>query len=257
MNKKYYIYHIPGQKVGMTCNLYKRVHKEQGYKPGEYTVLKTFTDITKASDAEIQFQKFFGYKQDRQSYKDLIKSNRMKINPTEQTSTFPIPLNKLKGNLHDNIGVQWETSHGKFEINEKTIPWILANAKESMYNVRRSYIYNKAFYEAFLNEEHTPADNDNIFQLIREWAEKRGIYTDGDAKTQLIKLYEETGELSQALLKNNKEDVVDAIGDSVVVLTNLAELIGVSIEDCIQSAYDEISGRTGRMVDGTFVKDTL
>ena len=77
----------------------------------------------------------------------------------------------------------------------------------------------------------------------------------GDAKTQLIKLYEETGELSQSLLKNDKEGIIDAIGDSVVVLTNLAELNGVSIETCMQSAYDEISGRTGRMVNGTFVKD--
>ena len=89
---------------------------------------------------------------------------------------------------------------------------------------------------------------------LRDLKEK-GILDKGDAKTQLIKLYEETGELSQSLLNNDKEGVIDAIGDSVVVLTNLAELNGVSIETCMQSAYDEISGRTGRMVNGTFVKD--
>ena len=126
-----------------------------------------------------------------------------------------------------------------------------------MYNVRRSYIYNKAFYEAFLNEEHTPPAKDNIFELIRDWADERGIYDKGDAKTQLIKLYEESGELSQALLKEDREGIIDAIGDSVVVLTNLAYLVGTDIENCIQSAYDEISNRTGEMKNGTFVKTTL
>ena len=258
-NKKYYIYHIPEQKIGMTCDLYKRVHKQQGYKPGEYEILFETNDVNEASEAELLFQKAFGYKQDRQSYVNLIKQKPMKINPTNQTSTFPFPLDKLKGNLYDNIGTKWETSLGTFEITEKTISWILANAKESMYNVRRSYIYNKAFYEAFLNKEHTPSQGskENIFDNIRSWADERGIYDEGDAKTQLIKLYEEAGELSQSLLKEDREGVIDAIGDSVVVLTNLAHLVGTDIEECIEFAYNEISNRTGEMKNGTFVKTTL
>ena len=216
-NKSYYIYHIPGQKIGMTCNLYKRVHKQQGYKPGEYEIIFKTDDVNKASKMELELQEAYGYKKDRQSYINLIKPKTMRINPTEQTSTFPMPLEKLKGNLHDNIGLEWETSLGTFKITKKTIPWILANAKESMYNVRRSYIYNKAFYEAFLNEKHTPQPTkNNIFELIRDWADERGIYDKGDAKTQLIKLYEESGELSQALLKEDREGIIDAIGDSVV-----------------------------------------
>jgi NTP pyrophosphatase (non-canonical NTP hydrolase) len=257
-NKSYYIYHIPGQKIGMTCNLYTRVHKQQGYKPGEYEIIFKTDDVNEASRMELELQEAYGYKKDRQSYINLIKPKTMRINPTEQTSTFPIPLEKLKGNLHDNIGLEWETSLGTFKITKKTIPWILSNAKESMYNVRRSYIYNKAFYEAFLNEEHTPPPaKNNIFELIRDWADERGIYDKGDAKTQLIKLYEESGELSQALLKEDREGIIDAIGDSVVVLTNLAYLVGTDIENCIQSAYDEISNRTGEMKNGTFVKTTL
>jgi NTP pyrophosphatase (non-canonical NTP hydrolase) len=97
--------------------------------------------------------------------------------------------------------------------------------------------------------------SDNMFEDIRQWANDRGLYDKGDAKTQLIKLYEESGELSQALLKNDKAGIIDAIGDSVVVLTNLAHLVGTDIEICIKSAYDEISNRTGRMINGTFVKD--
>ena len=57
------------------------------------------------------------------------------------------------------------------------------------------------------------------------------------------------------MLKNDQPEVIDAIGDIVVVLTNLAYMRGVHIESCISSAYDVISKRTGKMVNGTFVKD--
>ena len=76
-----------------------------------------------------------------------------------------------------------------------------------------------------------------------------------DTKTQALKLVEEVGETCRAILKEDYEEVVDGIGDCVVVLTNLAELNNVSIEDCIDAAYDEISNRTGKMVNGTFKKD--
>ena len=94
----------------------------------------------------------------------------------------------------------------------------------------------------------------NEFQPIRDWAQERGIYEKGDPKTQYIKLQEEAGELAKAILKNDEEEFVDAIGDCVVVLTNLAKLKGYNIEDCINSAYDVIAKRKGEMVDGTFVK---
>jgi len=68
---------------------------------------------------------------------------------------------------------------------------------------------------------------------------------------------EEAGELGRAILKKDQVEFIDAIGDMVVVLTNLAELGNTSIEICIDQAYDVISKRTGKMVNGTFVKDTL
>jgi NTP pyrophosphatase (non-canonical NTP hydrolase) len=95
----------------------------------------------------------------------------------------------------------------------------------------------------------------NEFQSIRDWAQQRGIYEKGDAKTQYIKLMEEAGELANAILKNNDDEFVDAIGDCVVVLTNLAKLKGHNIEDCINSAYSEIANRKGEMKNGSFVKN--
>ena len=250
----YTIYHIPGKKIGVTRNINKRVTEQQGYGPDEYEVLFISEDIDIISSKEIELQKSYGYKVDRQSYKNLINKNKkMKINATEQTSTFPIPLNKLKGNLMDNVGVKWSTDHGEFELTTETIPWIIANAKKSMYNNSRTYIYNKAFASVF-NESYNTNDR---FELIRQWAHAKGIYDKGDSKTQYIKLMEEAGELAKALLTNDRVEIIDAIGDIAVVLTNLAALEKLTIEDCIDSAYNEIKGRKGKMNNGTFVKNTL
>jgi NTP pyrophosphatase (non-canonical NTP hydrolase) len=230
----------------------------QGYKENEYEVLEQSDDIDYISDREIELQKSYGYKVDRKLYKNLF--NKMKINATEQTSTFPCPVNKLKGRLTDNIGLTWQTEFGQFEITKQNIPWIMANVKTSMYNDNRSYVYNKAFYEAFFNSKHIgediydPSLNDR-FGLIRSWAKQRGLYDKGNAHTQYVKLMEEAGELAQSLLKQDKPEIQDAIGDMVVVLTNLAHIEGFTIEDCIDAAYTQIASRTGKMINGTFVKD--
>ena len=263
----YYLYHIPGKKIGVTRDLNTRVTLIQGYKENEYEVLEQSDDIDYISDREIELQKSYGYKRDRTLYKNLFKSN-MKVNPTEQTSTFPVPINKLKGNLLDNLGMEWKTPDYSFKLEKEHINWIMANARTSMFNDNRSYIYNKAFYEAFFNQEHTPVTiedldslrasyQDNRFELIREWAQERGIYEKGNSHTQYVKLMEEAGELAQGLLKKDAYEIKDAIGDMVVVLTNLAALEGMQIENCIDSAYNEIKSRKGKMTNGTFVKQTL
>ena len=249
----YYLYHIPGKKIGVTRDLNTRVTLIQGYKENEYEVLEQSDDIDYISDREIELQKSYGYKTDRKLYKNLF--NKMNINATEQTSTFPVPLNKLKGHLMDNIGLQWRTYQGQFEINEQTIPWIMANAKMSMYNEERSYIYNKAYYEAFIAEPAVEDKPGNVFDDIRSWATDKGIYDKGSSGVQYLKLIEEAGELADALLKKDKAEIQDAIGDMVVVLTSIAKFEDMFIEDCIKSAYDVIAKRTGKMVNGTFVKD--
>ena len=278
---KYYLYHIPGKKIGVTRDLISRVVDQQGYDLDEIEVLEQSTDIDYISDRELELQQSYGYRVDRQKYKDLyinkIKSNTMHINATEQTSTFPCPETKLKGRLMDNMGKTWETVHGTFEINMQTIDWIMDNVTTSQYTMERCYIYNKAFAKYFQVKKHSDVyqayydtisnraksngnwryDNDDSerFQKIRDWAGERGLYTKGDTKTQFCKLMEEAGELGRAVLKNDKPEFIDAIGDMVVVLTNMAHLGGTTIEECIDAAYEVISKRTGKMVNGTFVKD--
>ena len=266
----YYIYHIFGKKIGVTRNLNSRVTSQQGYKEDEYEVLETSDDIDYVSDRELELQSIYGYKLDRQSYKNLTqkKSNQMQLNVTEQTTTFPCPLNKLKGNLLDNRKIKIETGFGKYALTEDLIDWIVKNASTSMFNPARSYVYNKALDEfakslgrqtpalEYKNQpESVKVEEPSIYDLIRQWADERGIYRNGDTKTQYVKLQEEAGELAKAILKDDKVEFVDAIGDMVVVLTNLAALEGLKIEDCITSAYDVIKSRQGSMINGTFVKE--
>ena len=274
----YAIYHIPGVKIGVTNNIKSRVEEQQGYSEGEYEILEMSDDIDYISKRELYLQERYGYRVDRQLYKELfnnnfIELNNMNINVTEMTTTFPCPVNKLKGQLMDNLGMSWETGFGDVIITEASIKWIIKNVKSSQYTSDRCYVYNKAFARWFDNNAYldlrvaearvdqkdcdTMCDDcgENIFECIRMWADERGLYDKGDPKTQYIKLMEETGEIGRAILKDDTAEIIDGIGDAVVVLTNLAELCGVPIEECIQEAYNVISKRTGKMVNGTFVKD--
>ena len=275
----YYLYHIPGKKIGVTRDLNSRVVKQQGYDLDEIEVLDQSTDIEYISNREIELQKSYGYRVDLKQYKELYinKIKSMHINATEQTSTFPCPVSKLKGRLMDNIGKTWETLHGTFEINKNTVKWIMNNVSSSQFTTERCYIYNKAFAKKFLIKPHSrvidtsefteyirslskrnPAKElhtENRFDLIRRWATERDLYKNGDTKTQFCKLMEEGGELGRAILKKDQHEFVDAIGDMVVVLTNLAHLGGTTIEQCIDAAYAEIKTRKGKMLNGTFVKN--
>ena len=293
----YYLYHIPGKKIGVTRDLKKRVEEQQGYGPGEYYVIYEGEDIDNISRLEIQLQKQFGYRVDETPYNKLNfnkNKNNMNINITEATTTFPCPINKLKGQLMDNVGMSWTTDHGECILTSMSIEWIMQNIQTSRYNSERCYVYNKAFGRWFDNNDPHPSHDKlgsnmedahmqdqyngkcksgalsptgvqekckdcdcmepSQFDLIREWADERGLYDNGDTKTQALKLVEEVGETCRAILKEDYEEVVDGIGDCVVVLTNLAELQGVSIEECIEAAYNEIKNRKGKMANGTYVK---
>ena len=274
IDNKYIIYHIPGKKIGVTNDLYNRVECQQGYEVGEYEILESSNDIDYISKREIELQKEYGYKVDLIPYNELsvnLKLKNMKINVTEQTTTFPCPLNKLKGQLMDNLEMRWDTEHGSVYLDTDLAKWIVKNAKTSMFNNDRCYVYNKAMikyldYKKYENEiDELPFKEEDLyeheddvvfyFDMIRDWAEYNGIYAKGDPKTQYIKLMEEAGEVGRAILKQDLPEIKDGIGDMVVVLTNLAELCDLSIEECVELAYDVISKRTGKMKNGTFVKD--
>ena len=245
---KYKIYHIPGVKIGCTTNVKKRVEEEQGYKPSEYDILYETDDIVEASEAERNLQKELKYKTDIKLYKDLFRKKMNKHSSSQATTTFKISPNNINAEFLKDITL--ELSEGIYELNnEDYIDWILNNVHASQFGPGTCYIYNKAFTKAF------KSNGTSAFNKIRDWAKDRNLYQKGDSKTQYVKLMEEAGELAQALLKQDKAEIKDAIGDMVIVLANLSELEGFKIEDCIDESFNVISKRTGKMVNGTFVKD--
>ena len=98
----------------------------------------------------------------------------------------------------------------------------------------------------------------NLIELttqVEEWSIDK--YLDrADSSKQFLKVTEEVGEVASALARGNHEGLKDGIGDVVVTLIILAQQNGLTLEECLQCAYNEISGRKGRMVNGVFVKES-
>ena len=283
----YFVYHVPKVKVGMTSDLGKRVFEEQGYDPAEVQILYATRSMEEASELEVAYQKSLGYKVDQMTYSELMKGkkwnnqkkskpkSKFKINVTDMTTTFPCWSFDVEKFLERNLGETINLNTSKeVVVSAALIEWIKRNVKDSQYTKGRCYVYNKAMlkflknpsivslqeqidvvYDVVSGDPVITECSKCIFPAIRHWALERGLYQKGDVKTQYVKLQEEAGELARALLKDDKVEVIDAIGDIVVVLTNLAHLEGLKIEDCIQSAYDVIKSRQGKMVNGTFIKN--
>lgn len=92
-------------------------------------------------------------------------------------------------------------------------------------------------------------------QEVLQWGADKGILSKATPMSQAIKTLSEVEELLRAINSNDADEVKDAYGDILVTIILGAELSGLDIEDCLQSAYDVISKRTGKMVNGQFVKD--
>ncbi len=95
-----------------------------------------------------------------------------------------------------------------------------------------------------------------IEQKIIEWAKAKNLINPENAKTQLLKTFEEMGELAEGILKDDKDLIIDAIGDVMVTLTILARIKGINLDTCLHYAWHEIKNRKGKTVNGTFIKDT-
>jgi len=252
----YHVYYIKGVKVGCTNNLKKRVEQEQGYSEDEYQVLFSTKCITTAAKKEKHFQEVLGYKVDNIRY-DEMPSNKLSVKFAKGTITFGkstdvitaerlLSLESIKDDSKEFLDYE-------IKITNEVAKWILNNLKSSQYGFGQ-FVYLNAIKKKFSVEITEEPKEESVFDNIRSWATERGLYEKGDVKTQYVKLMEESGELAQSTLKVDEPEIKDAIGDMVVVLTNLANLQGLTIEDCISSAYDEIKDRKGKMDNGTFKK---
>ena len=92
-----------------------------------------------------------------------------------------------------------------------------------------------------------------LINKVEQWSINKGLHQ-ADSTKQYLKVSEENGEIAAALARGNKDALKDGIGDVVVTLIILAQQNGMTLQECLQYAYDEIKGRTGEMVNGVFVK---
>lgn len=91
--------------------------------------------------------------------------------------------------------------------------------------------------------------------LVIAWAKEKQIISKGTPEAQSFKTLEETNELIEAIHRGDREETIDALGDILVTIIIQAEMQGLKLTECLESAYNVISKRNGRMIDGTFVKD--
>ena len=96
---------------------------------------------------------------------------------------------------------------------------------------------------------------DVLIESVEQWAKNKGL-DKAEPSKQMLKVVEETGEVAAALARNNQDDLRDGIGDVVVTLIILALQSDMDIYECLNVAYDEIKGRTGKMINGVFVKSS-
>ena len=96
---------------------------------------------------------------------------------------------------------------------------------------------------------------ENLEIKVLEWAREKGILKKATSTSQAGKMLEEAVETLQAIIRRDKPEIIDGLGDTLVTLIILAELEGLNLVECLDSAYSVISRRTGKMIDGVFVKD--
>ncbi|MGM0117365.1 MazG-like family protein [Enterococcus sp. AZ189] len=92
-----------------------------------------------------------------------------------------------------------------------------------------------------------------LIKQVEQWSKNKGI-DKADSSKQMLKVTEEVGEVAAAIARDDKDLLRDAIGDTVVTLIILAQQNDMDLYECLNCAYDEIKERTGKTVNGVFVK---
>ena len=94
---------------------------------------------------------------------------------------------------------------------------------------------------------------DELIEAVMDWGGEHNL---NDPKAQLNKVIEEVGEIAHEVSRNRYgEDFMDAIGDSLVTIIILADIVGKDPRECLFEAYSVIRDRSGHTEGGTFIKD--
>ena len=95
---------------------------------------------------------------------------------------------------------------------------------------------------------------DMLIDRVKNWGEQKGL---NNPQAQLNKCLEEFGEIAHEITRNNYDtpEMKDAIGDTMVTLIILSDILGLDPVECLDSAYNEIKGRKGKTIKGMFIKN--
>jgi NTP pyrophosphatase (non-canonical NTP hydrolase) len=99
------------------------------------------------------------------------------------------------------------------------------------------------------------SDLHGLITKVVGWGYNNGIMNNTDPSRQYIKCVSEVGELGDEILKGNEEKAKMELGDVLVTLCMVAEKLDTTLEECLSLAYEKISKRTGKTVNGVFIKD--
>lgn len=117
--------------------------------------------------------------------------------------------------------------------------------------------YHQSTKGSIMRNTHLDRSNELVgeyFDNFTKWANDRQIIQNGNILAQGLKLVSEVGELADNLAKGRCTK--DDIGDCCVVLNNLAQMQGLSLEECLAQAWEDIKDRKGTMnIHGVFIKD--
>lgn len=97
-------------------------------------------------------------------------------------------------------------------------------------------------------------NTDELIEAVMKWGREHKI---DNPVMQALKVNEEVGEIATEITHNrfHGDGMIDAIGDSLVTIIILADILGYDPRECLQEAYDVISKRKGETIDGCFVKE--
>lgn len=141
----------------------------------------------------------------------------------------------------------------------KRLGWKCTNPEEALFMDKYECVSldheNKTYTYFEEKQQLSYYYSDELIQFVELWANQRGLLDKSNSNKQMLKVMEEVGETASALAKDDRDGLIDGIGDVMVTLIILAAQNNLSIKGCLAAAYDEIKDRTGETKNGVFIKD--
>ena len=180
------------------------------------------------------------------------------INKTQTMTIDDVKSNRLR-ELRKKLGfTRKQVSEDMKECGIDIPPSTLSSYEKGERKPKIDKLEDLSFYYrvplSYLKGE--PMNFEELHELIIDWAYERNIIDAKKTSKQFMKVTEELGELAEGINKDNQGQIKDSLGDILVTLIILSKDLDVDLLDCLRGAYDVIKDRTGKTVNGVFVKES-